>query len=92
MSNPVSNRESDVGDRREAGKVGVPLRHVVFSFLVFFISAALLNGRHLYEAASLRPYGPTRAVWMAITRPLNTVSCTLRLDRLRAKFETFQEE
>lgn len=87
----MNKRKMDVGDRRFATRAGVSFRSALIAFFVFFAAAALLNGRHLHEAASRRPFGPVRTAWMIGTAPLNRVTVTLGLDRLRELFDRFQD-
>ncbi len=80
-----------MGDRRAAARKGVSVRSALQAVFVFYIAAALLNGRHMYEAASRRPYGPARTFWVSVTKPIARVTVALGLDRVRAFFEPLQD-
>ncbi len=82
----------DVGQRRAETQVGVSLRRACVAFLVFYLAAAVLNGRALHEGASRRPYGAARDVWMTATAPLRWAATTLKLDRFRVLFEHVLED
>ena len=87
-------RESnvDVGIRRAEAQTGIPLRATCVAVAAFFIVAALLNGRHLYEGASKRQYGQVRTVWLAATTPLRLAATGLHLDFLRDHVEKIRSE
>lgn len=82
----------DVGERRAAEHAGRPRLSVFLAVGVFYLSAALLNGRHLHEDAKTREYGATRDAWVAATRPLARLSSFLQLDRLRSSVETLRKD
>lgn len=87
----MSESDKDIGEQRAEAHVGMSFKSTLAIVYLFFVFAAILNGRHLYEGASERPYGPVRDAWMVATRPLYTLSTTLRMDRLRAFFEIIHE-
>jgi len=82
----------DVGERRAEQGSGRPFRSVVTAFCVFYLSAAILNGRALHEDAKKREYGKVRDVWVAVTRPLNDLSVFLQLDHIREGVENLRKE
>ena len=87
----MQSKSVDVGERRADAQAGVPFRRALVAVFVFYMVAAVLNGRALNEGASERPYGPVRDVWVGATAPLHWLSTTLRMDRLRSFFESFLE-
>jgi hypothetical protein len=89
MQNSHTKDRRDIGELRAEKEAGVSLRHLVTALLVFYLVAAILNGRHLYEAAERRPYGPVRSVWLVALTPARAVSTALGADRLRASVENF---
>lgn len=84
--------EIDIGDRRAAANVGIPFRQALVVFGVFYVVAALLNGRAIHEEATRREYGPVRTAWVAATAPLNTVATRTGVDRFRRIFEGWLED
>lgn len=88
----MTPKHIDVGERRAEMKVGVSLRRACIAFFIFYLAAAVLNGRALHEGASRRPYGTARDVWMTATAPLRWAAVTLKLDRIRAVFENVLED
>lgn len=83
----------DIGERRAARKVGRSRSAVFVAVGVFYLAAALMNGRHLHEDAQGREYGTrTREIWVTATRPLQVVSTRLKLDRIRAAAENVRKE
>ncbi len=84
--------KSDVGERRAEQSAGRSFRSVVMAVSVFYITAALLNGRALHEDAKKREYGKVRDVWVAVTRPLNDISVFLQLDHFREGVESLRKE
>lgn len=85
-------KQIDVGDRRAAAKAGTTLKQACVAVVVFYIAAAILNGRAIHEQASRREYGPVRTVWVTATVPLRWVATTLRIDTFRSSFETILED
>jgi hypothetical protein len=81
----------DIGESRALSGAGTSRRKVYLAFGSFFLLAALLNGRHLHDAALKREYGFWRDVWVMGTRPLSDISVFLRLDRFRDTVETLRE-
>jgi hypothetical protein len=88
----TNSPKSDVGERRALDGKGRPFRSVVTAFGVFYLAAALLNGRHLHEDAKKREYGPVRDLWVAATRPLNDLSVFLGLDHFREGVEHLRKD
>ncbi len=82
----------DIGDRRAAANTGIPFRQALVVFFVFYVVAALLNGRAIYEEASRREYGPVRTAWMTATAPLNAVATRTGVYRFRRIFEGWLED
>ena len=83
----MNTGSQDIGERRVAERRGAPFRAGLMAVFIFYVAAALLNGRHLYEDASRRSYGPAREAWMGALRPLARISERWGLDRLRAVCE-----
>jgi len=81
MANPLDRR--DVGERRAAAQAGIRKRAAAGLLASFFIAGGLLNGRHMYEEASRRPYGRGRDAWLRATAPLRAAAAHGRLDALR---------
>lgn len=85
-------QEVDIGQRRLEAHAGVPFKQAVIVFFVFYLAAAVLNGRAMYETASRREYGPVRTVWMVATAPLHWVAIRTGTDRLRLILEPLLED
>ncbi len=86
-----SKRSPDVGLERMNAQKGVPLRYLIVALIVFYCVAGVLNGRHLYEAAELRPYGTARKVWLIVLKPIHAISKSLRLDFFREQIEKIKD-
>jgi hypothetical protein len=87
-----SSPDIDVGARRAAAGSGRSRKAVFGAVAVFYISAALLNGRFLHEDAGKREYGWARDLWVAATRPLSQLSVLLQLDHLRGGVENLRKD
>jgi len=87
-----SRTQLDIGERRAARHAGRSRASVFLAVGIFYLAAALLNGRHLHEDALKREYGPVRDIWVAATRPLHALSTALGLDRVRGAAETLRKE
>lgn len=82
----------DVGERRANQQAGRPLSAVFVAVAVFYMAAALMNGRFLHEEASKREFGTVRDIWVAATRPLSELSTRLHLDAIRGGAEQLRKE
>lgn len=89
MSN---SSHQDVGERRAEQQVGRPLSAVCVAVAVFYVAAALMNGRFLHEEASKREFGRVRDIWVAATRPLSELSTRLHLDAIRSGAEKLRND
>ncbi|MEX2607000.1 MAG: hypothetical protein WD708_06610 [Kiritimatiellia bacterium] len=89
MSN---SSHQDVGERRAELQAGRPLSSVYIAVAVFYVAAALMNGRFLHEEASKREFGKVRDIWVAATRPLADISTRLHLDAIRGGAEQLRKE
>lgn len=87
-----SSSHQDVGERRAHQQAGRPLSSVFIAVAVFYVAAAVMNGRFLHEEASKREFGKVRDVWVAVTRPLANLSTRLHLDTIRGSAEQLRKE
>lgn len=88
----TTSSHQDVGERRAEQQAGRSRSAVFITVAVFYVAAALLNGRFLHEEASKREYGKVRDIWVAATRPLAEISTRLHLDSIRNSVEKLRKE
>lgn len=62
---------------------GVPARKACLCVGVFFALMLLFNGSAMYKSATELTYGKTRDFWVAVLKPLDTVSRVTRLNAVR---------
>ncbi|MCA1808184.1 MAG: hypothetical protein ABR497_09360 [Kiritimatiellia bacterium] len=91
MGSESPTEREDAGLRRALAGSGITLRATIMALLVFYVAAGLLNGRHLYEAASLRAYGKVRTVWIQVLRPWREAAVATRSDYVRETAEKIRE-
>ena len=84
-------KHEDIGARRAAMGISLQLHALTIALLIFYVAAGLLNGRHLWEEASRRPYGPARNFWMTVFAPWNKVSAWSHATAVRDLAEKTRE-
>lgn len=73
--------ESDIYDNPHNG--GIVVKRACFCVGVFFTLMVLLNGVSMYKSATRLEYGRTHDFWVAVLSPVERVSRSSGLFRLR---------